>query len=118
MGFGKDGKGVIIHEDVQITVGALSSQATIFAVGGITIGEDFRILKTEISVLQSSAGVGAVGDAVLIGVADGELSVGEIAQAINASGPTDRNDNLGNEQSMRPVWTFVAMQGDSLTIPN
>ncbi len=117
MGFGKDGKGVIIYEDLQITVGNLASQAAVAAAGGITLGEDFRMLKSEIHILMGDPGWGAIGDTVIIGIADGELSVGEIAQAINANGPTDRNDNLLTEQANRPVWPIVTLVGDSTTIP-
>ncbi len=107
MGFGKDGKGVIIREKPVITVGGLASIAVIKQAGGITLqSSDFRIIKTEYMIVQRGA-FGAEGDSVLIGLADNELSVTEIAEAINVDGPVDKNDHVKMEQASRPVWLLA-----------
>ncbi len=113
MGFGKDGKGVIVRETQTITVGGLTSGTTIKG-GTLTLSEDFRILKTEYLITQIG-NWGAIGDEVVIGIADNELSVGEISECISIDGPLDRNDNVGHERSMRPVWLLLDLKGDSTT---
>lgn len=103
MGFGKDGKGVILYDKVRLTLSTLASGTVIAAASGITLSEDFRILKAEI--LGSTKGMTADEGGVVIGLADGELSDAEVAECLN-SRPGDRNDNLANEQAMRPVFPF------------
>jgi len=51
----------------------------------------------------------AEADQLLFGMADGELSDAEIAEAISVGGPLDRNDNLADERSHRPVWILGAV---------
>jgi len=114
MGFGKDHKGAIIRETQLLTLGGLAAGASIKA-GALTLGDDFRILKTEWQISQRG-NWGAVGDEVIIGIADNELSVAEIAECIDADGPLDRNDNLANERAMRPVWTLIDIKGKSTTV--
>ncbi len=114
MGFGKDGKGAIIRENVTITVGGLAAVAVIKGTS-LSISEDFRILKTEYFISQSG-NWGAVGDEVIIGFADDELSVGEIAECLNVDGPVDRNDRLAEERVMRAVWSLIDLKGDSTTV--
>ncbi len=117
MGFGKDGKGQIIKERTVITVGNLGATVVVKSAGGIegSLGEDFRILKTEYFIVQTGEW-GALGDQVIIGMADNELSVAEIAENLNLDGPIDRNDNLLNERVFRPVWMFNHLLGTSTVI--
>jgi len=102
MGFGKDGKGAILYGGNTITAGTLAARDVLAITDGYvgTLGEDFRIIKMEYWGIFS---LQAVGDALLFGIADGDLASGEIEEAIEAR-PTDSNDNIANEQSMRPVF--------------
>ncbi len=102
MGFGKDGKGTIIVEANMITLGALADDAAILADGSLTIGEDFRILKSELFVGTNET-IAAGDGPIYFGVANGELSVAEIAEALVQSGPQNRNDAARTEQAMRKI---------------
>ncbi len=102
MGFGKDGKGVIIHLDAGPTgLSTLASKAAV-QVAALPVTEDFRALKIEAH--WTGGAFTGDDDKVLLGIADGELSAAEIAECINADGPLDRNDNLTRERAERPVW--------------
>ncbi len=117
MGFGKDGKGIMIR-DTDRAGSALSTLAagvaiklTTSALGAIT--EDFRLIKLTdmwFSVTNFTAGQGPV----IIGLADGELTVAEIAACLDVNGPVDRNDRAAHEASERPVWPLVAFMGDGI----
>lgn len=107
MGFGKDGKGVIMRNADSITLGALASGAAVKQGTPLAIEEDFRMLKYDVwlqieGTIQSDEGW-------LIGIADNELSVTEIAEAIVVDGPLDRNDRLKEEQATRPVFVLGSM---------
>ncbi len=103
MGFGKDGRGVIWRSVDSTALGALAGQAAVIVGNDWAPTEDFRLLKMEliahVKALTTLQGLG-----LLIGIADAELSVAEIAEALIIDGPDDRNDNVGSEQASRPVW--------------
>ncbi len=104
MGFGKEGKGAIIREDLTFTLGTLAGKTGIFATaGGLQglMGEDFRILKTEVHGV--SVGIEAQDDVVEIYLLNGELSLAEAEECIEGDGPTDRNDALARERAERWV---------------
>ncbi len=103
MGFGKDGRGVIIKDTASDNSVASLGARTVVSMGAIAVTEDFRMLKLQVWVF---AELFVTGEAVLIGIADAELTVAEIAEALDAGGPLDRNDNVANERAMRPVWLF------------
>lgn len=105
MGFGKQGTGVIIRNTTADALGALT-QNDVVKLDAITMGEDFRMLKSQIfssiSGLTAGEGIG-----LLFGVCNGELSVAEIAECLTTDGPTDRNDRVLEEQANR----FVQLLG-------
>ncbi len=104
MGFGKDGKGVIMRESATITVGALASGAVVKHTGGVSLQTtSFRILKTEYFISQNAA-FAAEGDEVIIGIANGALSTAEIAASVTNNGPGDRNDTPEADVSERAVF--------------
>ncbi len=103
MGFGKDGKGTIILQHDIITLATLADDtALIQDAGAIAIVEDFRILKSELHV-GTNESIAAGDGPIYFGVADGELTVAEIAEVLNQTGPLNRNDNARSEQSLRKV---------------
>lgn len=87
-------------------MGALADQAAV-KIDAISLTEDFRVLKAEVYAIINGATATQL-DGLLFGIADGELSATEIAEAIVAE-PADKNDNLANEHSMRPVWVMGAV---------
>lgn len=111
MGFGKDGKGVIIHEDVTIALLTLAGGAVLSA-GNVALQDDFRIIKSEYFARLDGFTV-AEGPLLLV-LADAELQDIEIAQACLAQ-PSDRNDNVENERSHRPVFNCGYFSGNAAT---
>ncbi len=104
MGFGKDGKGVMIREDTTHTLGTLAAATGILVTNGGMIDalqEDFRILKTEgSSAIQGlTAGEGGLS----LYMINGELSLAEAEAAIELNGPQDRNDRVSQEFAGRWV---------------
>lgn len=111
MGFGKDGDGAIIYENVQIALSTLADSAAIKQTsGGVgsSLEEDFRVFKTEYDIHIEG---GADEDFVTIGICDNELSVTEIAETLNLNGPVDRNDRDSVEKSERAVFEFGHKRG-------
>ncbi len=104
MGFGKDGKGVILREVASITLGTLASEAAIKSTSNIALQEDFRLIKTEFLAVATGM---TSGEQIMIGIADRELSAAELAQSIVVNGPVDRNDHVANEQAHRPSWLLA-----------
>ncbi len=74
----------------------------------LVITDDFRVLKTEVYAVAEAVTANEANH-LLLGIADGELSDAEIAEALSVGGPLDRNDNLADEQSHRPVWILGAV---------
>ncbi len=103
MGFGKDGKGVIIREQRSQALASLVIDDASGIGTKLAITDDFRMLKTRVqaSVTGLTAGEGV---GLQLGIADGDLSNEEIDAVLAAEGPVDANDILGNQTSMRPVW--------------
>ncbi len=102
MGFGKDGKGAIIRERVEIDLGALATQTAILqTAGGVTLEDDFRIVKTEYTIYYDAF---TALNSFCVGIADGHLSTGQIAACLTANGPNEQADRPGIELAERPVW--------------
>ncbi len=116
MGFGKDGKGAILRETVIIAPGTLGTASIVLSTSGVVLEDDFRIIKTEYFLLEQ-AGPGALGDTVILGIANGELSAAEIGEAIFTDGPNDRNDRLLTERAERAVWLLCARVATSTSAP-
>ncbi len=102
MGFGKDGRGVIIKESNQVSVGGLAADTGIL-LPAIAVTEDFRMLKAEV-IAHVEGLTSTEGSGLILGLADGELSLAEIEEAIELNGPLDRNDRKAMEFATRPVW--------------
>ncbi len=102
MGFGKDGKGVIITQADLVTLGTLANNAYIKQAGAIAISEDFRLIKVELAA-EMVGGTG--GESPLhVYLTNDELTVAEVAEAITVAGPVDRNDRVAQEQAERAVF--------------
>ncbi len=102
MGFGKDGKGVIFTQKDLITLGTLSAATAIKQATPPQILDDFRMIKMELSALLTGHTVGE--GPIHLYLVNDELSVAEIAEAIDAEGPLNRNDRLRTERASRAVF--------------
>ncbi len=109
MGFGKDGKGIIIYQNSILALGTLADGATLKASTALTLEEDFRLIKTEHHIVWE--GHTQDENPILLGIADNNLSAAEIAEALTSS-PANRNDNVLMAQALRPVWD-ISQVGDT-----
>lgn len=101
--------GAMIRERiVSSALGALANSAAVI-VNGLTLQEDFRLLKSEMFV-NITALTGGEASGLIFGIANGELTIAEIEEAIEANGPLDLNDRLLKERATRNV-KLLAGQG-------
>ncbi len=105
MGFGKDGKGIMISEKRGQALGALATDTAIIVGTKLAITEDFRMLKNEllsfISGLTAGEGLG-----LWLGIAQGGLTLSEIEGAIESNGPLDDHNMSEEEVVLKPVWVI------------
>lgn len=142
-GFGKDGRGQILYQEVKVAPGACSAGACLL-LDNYDITEDFRLIKTQVAMCWAAALTAGEGEGIVLLLYDGELSLAELAECVTAD-PVDRNDNKELEMSHRlchllgsfqdhlndatrarlsrdlpfevePRWTFSAPEGWSLGI--
>ncbi len=110
MGFGKDGKGVIIREDDIITLATLASKTVVKQDAALVMAEDFRMIKVR-SFIHLHGGTFTDNDGpLIIGIANDELTVAEIKECLEANGPLNRNDRIPEERSMRAVFELAMLQ--------
>ncbi len=103
MGFGKDGKGVIIVEGRSQALGTLASSAGILIGTKLAILERFRMLKAEITARVSGLTVGEIHGSRLY-LADGDLTLVEIEAQIESNGPLGPNEIAPADIAERPVF--------------
>ncbi len=92
MGFGKDGKGIILRQSISQALGTLGQNTAILIGTKPAILERYRMIKTEVfaGLIGLTSGEGSN---LLFGIADGDLSVAEIEEAIELAGaPVGPND--------------------------
>ncbi len=106
MGFGKDGKGIILREKVNITPGSLAALTVIESASNIALQDDFRVISMEAVIIAANI---AATDALVIGFSDTEMSLTEVKECLEANGPTDRNDRVQMERATRPVWPMAVV---------
>ncbi len=115
MGFGKNNTGVIITDARNQALGALSANDVIKIGTPLVLVEDFRLLKAE-AFAQITGLVAVEGEGLILGIANNELSVTEIKEAIDgAQGPTSRNDRVSEERATRAVWLVGKTSVQSFT---
>ncbi len=112
MGFGKDGKGVIIRESRSQALATLGNNVAILIGTNLATLERYRMLKAEVyasvTTLTTTEGTG-----LLIGLADGDFTLAEIEAAIENSGPVGPNDDVEEHISDRPVWFMGAVDRET-----
>jgi len=102
MGFGKGGLGVIIREDQDQAIGTLANRTVLLLGTKLVMAEDFRMLKSELSIVSTGVAVNEL-DGMMLGIAQGDLSITEIKEALEVSGPTSRGKRAQQEQAERFV---------------
>ncbi len=114
MGFGKDGKGVIIRETRTTNLLALAQSAAVNIDTKINPLERFRMLRNEtyatVVGLTSGEGTG-----LLYVLADGQYSLAEVEAAIEAVGPLGPNDTPTEDIAERAVWFMGAIDRETGT---
>jgi hypothetical protein len=112
MGFGKDGKGVIHRQRDSIVLGGLGTAVAIKQATPPPVTDSFRMLKSEGTASIENATLVEGDGPVEIWLCSDDLSVAEIAAAISvtAGAPTARDDIIGNELALRPVFYLGALE--------
>ncbi len=109
MGFGKDGKGVIIAEaptEPLLTLAANTGLIISSNEVGTALLERFRVIKAEITAeIQNATFAGGDGPLELYMI-DGDLTLAEFEEAIETVGPVGPNDTVRAEQAERFYKSF------------
>ncbi len=106
MGFGKDGMGAILYDQVNTNYGALAALGVAEIQGGYhdALVDDFRIIKTQYQIgIRAAAGVVLQDGPLIFGMADASLTSTEIKECID-SRVLNQGQVPEEEESMRPVW--------------
>ncbi len=103
--------GVIIRESGSAALVTIADNAAV-ELAGPTLRKDFRTLKWE-GVLKIHGLTSGQGAGLELYYGNGELSVAEMLEAINTSGPLDRNDRKNEEQAKRFVRFISAITEDA-----
>ncbi len=102
MGFGKDGKGVIITESDIFSMLTLADNTALKQNNPLDIAEDFRMIKTEI--VAEWRDVASSNGPLHMYLVNDELTVAEVVEAVQAGGPLNRNDRVAQERAERAVF--------------
>ncbi len=114
MGFGKDGKGVIVRENRTQVLGALSASAGVIIDTKLATLERFRMLRTEVYGTLTALTTGE-GTGLLMVLADGQYTLAQVEEAIEANGPLGPNDEITADMADRPVWFAGAIDRETGT---
>ncbi len=109
MGFGKDGKGVIISESRAQALSTLANGTVLIIDTKLAMSDSFRMLKAEAQCIVNGLTAGE-GHGLSFGLAHGDLSVAEIGGALAQNGPIDRSLISERDAAERPTWMFGAPQ--------
>ncbi len=102
MGFGKDGKGAIVKEQVAVSMGALASLDAVGGDSSVVLDSDFRILKSDITcVLRGITSL--EGQGLILYMSQGQLTVAESEANIELRGPLRMGDKTAEEIASRWV---------------
>ncbi len=112
MGFGKDDLGKIILEKRTQALGAFANEAGIIIGTKLVTLERFRIIKAELYAAITGLTTGE-GTGLLIGLADGDLSLTEIEEAIENNGPLGPNDQVLEARADRFTKWFGAVDRET-----
>ncbi len=102
MGFGKDGKGTIIKEQTSITLAALAVADMVGGNSTVQLDSDFRILKTDLTAVINGI-TSLEGKGLILYMAQGDLTVAQAEESIEAQGPLKPGDITRQERADRWV---------------
>ncbi len=105
MGFGKNNTGAILRSTETIALSTLAGNTAILFGSGITTVDAFRMLKSEVAAFVEGL-TGGEGTGLLIGLAEGSLTVAQITACLVADGPVGRGDRDDQELAERWVRIF------------
>lgn len=103
MGFGKDGKGVMISEKRAQALGTLATDTALLIGTKLAITEDFRMLKAEMLAIVTGL-TGGEGIGLYLGLAHGDMTTTQIESAIENNGPVNPGDLDVVDAVEKPVW--------------
>ncbi len=103
MGFGKDGRGIIISETRSQVLGTLGGSIGLFIGTKLVTLERFRILKCEIALTVTDV-TGSEGNGLGLYLVDGDLTLPQAEESIETLGPLGPNDSVEAAKAMRPVF--------------
>ncbi len=111
MGFGKDGKGVILNDvEIATSLGTLGSLAAI-VLAGPSMEHKFRILRTDVQCFIIDAANAKDVTGLMFGIANGDLSATEISAKI-VTNPVAPQDRPENEVASRNVKILGVLKTD------
>ncbi len=105
---------MIIRESRLQLLGALANSTVIFIDTKLATLERFRTLKCEMFATMVGLTTGE-GTGLLIGLCDGQFTVTQVKEAIEANGPLGPNDTVTEDQADRPVWFAGAVDRETGT---
>ncbi len=114
MGFGKDGKGVIIRESRSQALSTLAASSGILVGTNLATLERYRMLKAEVIATVTGVTSGEL-NGLYFGLADGDLTLTQLEEAIEGNGPLGPNDIVEMNIAERPVWFFGATDRETGT---
>ncbi len=105
--------GVMIRQHQSLALSTLAAD-TALLFSDLTLVEDFRMLKSEM-IVQLQGLTAGEGNGLLLGIANGELTAAEVAEALTVDGPVNANQRLQQEQATRFVKIIGAFESDGVT---
>ncbi len=102
MGFGKDGKGAIVKENVTLTLGALAADDLLQQNSAVQLDMDFRILRSDITAV--ARGITSLeGNGLILYMSQGILTDAETEANIEQNGPLRLGEKVEEEIASRWV---------------
>ncbi len=102
MGFGKDGKGIIVIEQTVVTLGGLAGQDSVIGASDVSLDSDFRILKSELTCVLTGM-TSLEGAGFILYMTEGEISAAEGEANVELDGPERSGDQTAEEVASRWV---------------
>ncbi len=113
MGFGKDGLGVIVHEQQTLALLGLAGQALVATSSAVSLDSNFRILKTELTATLTGLTSGE-GNGLLLYMTEGDLNDASIEANIELNGPKRLGDSAEEEIASRWVRLIGTLDGEAV----
>ncbi len=113
MGFGKDGKGAIVKEQVALTLAGLAGQDAVLADSSVLLDQDFRILKSDITAVARGM-TSLEGQGLILYMTQGILTAAEVEANIELRGPIRMGEKIDEEVASRWVRRVGILVGPTV----